>query len=214
MSKPTFEQNGNNNTQNNVTGKKAKLTYVTNVTNAAAGVPGYSPDKKWLRPLPVERRGLTLLAVLGSVASIISLVVAFWPLITVEAAGGGPTPVQPQWVLPVCLVALIVGGAFVTLGWIGARMIVLGRRHVFRCSLLPSIEASGGKLYLTRYVGTCTTCGGKLRFASVPIDWRDESDGNGGTRSVVVEREFRGTCNRNPDHISRLSLEVGTSGTV
>ena len=67
-----------------------------------------------------------------------------------------------------------------------------------------------GRLALVRYTGTCSICGGRLRFYSKVVERRDiehlRDDGTKYVTSEIVKRVPVAECSRNPDNVAVIDI--------
>jgi hypothetical protein len=207
VSGPVFEQHGNKSVQNNVSGKRARVKIVNKAPYEAPPSAAQTFEVARSLTLPFKSRGLGIVSLISSLASVAMLIPAFWPIVEGILAKPSSRPL-PIWIPEASVVVIAIGIVLAATAWGGRRMIKLRQRHLFSWAAMPAIEAVGDTLCLVRYTGTCAQCGGKLSFLSIPTDWHFVRSSNGGSRKVVDETAFFAQCVRNRKHQFEISSAV------
>lgn len=140
----------------------------------------------------------TVLAWISVVLGIISVLSGWWAMAPpvqaiVEGSFSAGALASAGGAFSVFFVAVVL--AFLAI----SGTIIASRRtqHLSRFSFLPALTGKDGRLGLARFEGTCTICGGKLRFYSKPLEWVENLDTG---KRRITRRGLAGECRRNREH--------------
>ena len=151
----------------------------------------YSPEQIWRSPFTMAL--LTWISVILAIAELLPIAGIVSTVFSESLSISVIPEIQPYLIVFVVLLVLLV--TFFSL----RRITKNQTRHPLLFSF--AISGYGNRLTLEKiHVNKCPQCGGKMKYYSKPVEWRDVIRENGTVKREVTKRSPALECIRNPSH--------------